>query len=221
MTMNFKRKRTVLLQNGDTVRNQVKHLLIILISFLLLSSFVTSCDKKEETLYRWETSSGIVWKRFGDKDTHRVYKGEWKNEKLNGLGVMTYPDGHKYVGEWKNGKYNGQGTSTYPDGGKYVGKFKDGKKNGQGTYTYPDGQKYVGRWKDDKRNGQGTFTYPDGGKYVGRWKDDKRNGQGTFTYPDGTKGIGEFREDKPWNISHYDENGIIIVKFVNGKVIVQ
>ena len=37
MTMNFKRKRTVLLQNGDTVRNQVKHLLIIL-SILLLSS---------------------------------------------------------------------------------------------------------------------------------------------------------------------------------------
>ena len=126
----------------------MKHPLIILISFLLLSSFVTSCDKNEETLYRWETSSGIVWKRFGDKDTHRVYKGEWKNEKLNGLGVMTYPDGHKYVGEWKNGKYNGQGTSTYPDG-----------------------QKYVGRWKDDKRNGQGTSTYPDGGKYVGRWKD--------------------------------------------------
>jgi hypothetical protein len=176
----------------------MKHLLILLISILLLSSFVTSCDKKEETLYRWETSSGIVWKRFGDKDTHHVYKGEWKNEKLNGLGVMTYPDGHKYVGEWKNGKYNGQGTSTYPDGGKYVGKFNDGKKNGQGTYTHPDGQKYVGRWKDDKRNGQGTFTYPDG-----------------------TKGIGEFREDKPWNISHYDENGIIIVKFVNGKVIVQ
>ena len=83
----------------------MKHLLIIL-SILLLSSFVTSCDKKEETIYRWETSSGIVWKRFGDKDTHRVYKGEWKNEKLNGLGVMTYPDGHKYVGEWKNGKYH-------------------------------------------------------------------------------------------------------------------
>ncbi len=59
--------------------------------------------KKEETLYRWETSSGIVWKRFGDKDTHRVYKGEWKNEKLNGLGVMTYPDGHKYVGNGRMG----------------------------------------------------------------------------------------------------------------------
>ena len=89
----------------------MKHLLIIF-SILLLSSFVTYCDKKEETIYRWETSSGIVWKRFGDKDTHRVYKGEWKNEKPNGLGVMTYPDGQKYVGRWKDDKRNGQGTFT-------------------------------------------------------------------------------------------------------------
>ena len=113
-----------------------------------ISSFLTSCDKKEETLYRWETSSGIVWKRFGDKDTHRVYKGEWKNgEKWrpNGLGVMTYPDGHKYVGEWK-----------------------DGNKNGQGTFTYSDGQKYVGRWKDDK-NWNGTLTDKEG-KIIGKWK---------------------------------------------------
>jgi len=151
--------------------NQVKHPLIILISFLLLSSFVTSCDKKEETLYRWETSSGIVWKRFGDKDTHRVYKGEWKNgEKWrpNGLGVMTYPDGHKYVGEWKNGKYNGQGTSTYPDGGKYVGELKDGKTNGQGTYTSSNGEKYEGEWKDEKP-WNGTYYDKDGnikGKFV-------------------------------------------------------
>ena len=171
----------------------MKHLLILL-SILLLSSFVTSCDKKEETLYRWETSSGIVWKRFGDKDTHRVYKGEWKNgEKWrpNGLGVMTYPDGHKYVGEWKDGKEQGQGTFTFPDGNKYVGEFKDGKQNGQGTYTYPDGQKYVGRWKDDKRNGQGTYTYPDGQKYVGRWKDDK-NWNGTLTDKEG-KIIGKWK----------------------------
>jgi len=112
----------------------VKHLLIILISILLLSSFLTSCDKNEETLYRWETSSGIVWKRFGDKDTHRVYKGEWKNEKLNGLGVITFPDGGKYEGEWKGGKKNGQGTFTYYDGDKYVGEFKDDEPWNGTTY---------------------------------------------------------------------------------------
>jgi len=173
--MNFKRKRTVLLQNGDTVRNQVKHLLIILISFLLLSSFVTSCDKKEETLYRWETSSGIVWKRFGDKDTHRVYKGEWKNgEKWrpNGLGVMTYPDGHKYVGEYKDGLENGQGTYTWSDGRKYVGEFKDGKQNGQGTYIYHDGRKYEGEWKVGREwNGTG---YNKNGEIVVRFVNGKQ-----------------------------------------------
>ena len=95
----------------------MKHLLIIF-SILLLSSFVTSCDKKEETLYRWETSSGIVWKRFGDKDTHRVYKGEWKNgEKWrpNGLGVMTYPSGRQDVGSQKDGGWL-NGTQYTKDG---------------------------------------------------------------------------------------------------------
>ena len=79
----------------------MKHILI-LISILLLSSFVTSCDKKEETFYRWETSSGIVWKRFGDKDTHRVYKGDVENGKPNGLGVLISTNGWKYFGSWKN-----------------------------------------------------------------------------------------------------------------------
>ena len=176
----------------------MKHPLIILISFLLLSSFVTSCDKKEETLYRWETSSGIVWKRFGDKDTHRVYKGEWKNgEKWrpNGLGVMTYPDGHKYVGEWKNGKYNGQGTSTYPDGGKYVGRWKDGEPNGQGSETLPDGQKYKGKWKNGEYHGQGTLTLLNGDKYEGKFKDGEK-----------------------WNGTQYDKDGNITKKYVNGEI---
>ena len=40
-----------------------------------------------------------------------------------------------YVGEFKDEKYNGQGTFTHPDGTKYVGEFKDGLQNGQGTNT--------------------------------------------------------------------------------------
>jgi len=200
----------------------VKHLLIILISFLLLSSFVTSCDKKEETLYRWETSSGIVWKRFGDKDTHRVYKGEWKNEKPNGLGVMTYPDGHKYVGEWKNGKYNGQGTYTWSNGNKYVGEFKDGKQNGRGTFTWGkgewEGDMYVGEWKDGNQHGQGTYNDLVGGKYVGKWGNGVKHGQGTYTLPNGSKFVGQWRENKSWNGKEYDKKGNIIGKYVNGEI---
>ena len=78
----------------------MKHLLIIL-SFLFLSSPVIGDNHKGETLYLWKTSSGLVWKGFGDKETQPVYEGEVENGLLNGLGVFITPDEGKYVGEWK------------------------------------------------------------------------------------------------------------------------
>ena len=83
--MNFKRKRTVLLQNGDTVRNQVKHLLIILIiliSFLLFSSPVIG--QETGVLYLWENGT--------------KYMGEWKYGEKHGQGTFTWPDEGKYKG---------------------------------------------------------------------------------------------------------------------------
>ena len=90
----------------------MKHLLIIL-SFLLLSSPVIGNNHKGETLYLWETSSGKVWKGFGDKETHSVYKGDVENGKPNGVGILISPMGGKYVGGWKNGVRNGKGTTTF------------------------------------------------------------------------------------------------------------
>ena len=101
-------------------------LLSILLSFLLLTSPLFSQSQQGEVLYRWETSSGIVWKRFGDKETHTVYKGEVENGKPNGLGIMKYVDGSKYVGEWKKGKRDGWGTIIMSNGEKYRRKWKDG-----------------------------------------------------------------------------------------------
>ena len=117
----------------------MKHLLIIL-SFLLLSSPVIGDNHKGETLYRWKTSSGYVWKGFGDKDTQPKYKGQVENGKPNGLGVITYRDGHKYVGKFKDGKPHGQGTFTLPNGSKYVGEYKNGKE-WNGTYYNNNGKK--------------------------------------------------------------------------------
>ena len=83
-------------------------------------------NHKGETLYGWGNTLPYVWKGFGNKETQLVYKGEWKNEKLNGLGVMTYPDGHKYVGGWKDGKI-WKGTHFDKDG-NVIGKFVNGKE---------------------------------------------------------------------------------------------
>jgi len=125
----------------------VKHLLLILF-ILFLSSFLTSCDKKEETLYQWETSSGYEWKTIGDKNNNPQYKGEVKREYIifgdyirEGLGSLTYPDGRKYVGEWKDGKRNGQGTQTLPNGMKYVGKWKD-EEEWNGTIYRKNGNNF-------------------------------------------------------------------------------
>jgi hypothetical protein len=107
----------------------MKHLLLIL-SFLLLSSPVIGNNHKGETLYRWGEccKEDYKWMGFGDKETHPKYQGQVKDGKPNGLGFLTTIYGEKYVGEWKDGEYNGQGTFTHSDGGKYVGEFKDGKR---------------------------------------------------------------------------------------------
>ena len=106
-----------------------------------------------------------------------------------------------------------------PNGDVYVGEIVSGKPHGQGTRTFTNGDKYVGEWKNGKENGNGKRNSPDGRNYVGEWKDGRKDGQGTDIFPDGSKGIGEFREGRPWNITHRDKNGNIIVKFVNGKQI--
>ena len=146
----------------------MKHLLILLISILLLSSPVIGYNHKGETLYGWITSSSTLeWKRFGDKETHPIYKGDVENGKPSGLGVITFPDGSKFVGEYKDGEKNGQGTFTFSWGGKYEGEFEDGIKHGQGTYTLPNGSKFVGQWRENKSwNGK---EYDKKGNIIGKY----------------------------------------------------
>ena len=79
--------------------------ILIIFLFLLIFSILVSCYKKEETLYRWETSSGWEWKNSGDKNKNPQYIGEVKRVYIifgdyivEGLGILTVPNGEKYVG---------------------------------------------------------------------------------------------------------------------------
>ena len=102
----------------------MKHLLILL-SLLLLSSPLIGDNHKGETLYLWETSSGWVWKGFGEKETHPKYEGDVENGKPNGVGFLTFPNGSKYVGEWKDHeKWNG---TQYDKDGNISGKYVNGE----------------------------------------------------------------------------------------------
>jgi hypothetical protein len=88
---------------------------------------------KGVTLYQWKTSSGKVWKYFGDNDFHTKYKGEVKKGLPNGLGIKIYPIREsvkiKYKSEYR--------TTQYLI--KYIGSFKNGKEwNGKGYNMHED-----------------------------------------------------------------------------------
>ena len=119
----------------------MKHLTLILISILLLSSPVIGNNHKSETLYGWGKCCDYVWKGFGDKKFHPKYEGEVESGKPNGLGFITFPDGGEYVGELKNGGRNGQGTQTWKDGRKFVGEWRD-VLEWNGTLYFKDGNIY-------------------------------------------------------------------------------
>ena len=108
-----------------TIGNQVRHILILLISILLLLGCVK--NQGTEFLYQYKTSSGVIFKSIGDGKVQPKYKGEITNGKPNGFGVLTFPDGSYYVGEFKDGEENGQGTYIHPIGDKYVGEWKGGR----------------------------------------------------------------------------------------------
>ena len=191
----------------------MKHLLIMLISILLLSSPLFG--QETGVLYQYESSSGIQWKTFGNEKVQPKYEGEIKNGKMDGFGVLIYPYGGKsVVGEWKDGKeWN---TKHRNKDGKLIWNFEM-EKNGLVTITYPDGDKYVGEFKDGGKNGQGTFTWSDGKKYVGEYKEDLMNGQGTISWSNMEKFVGEWKDGKRWNGTYYDKEGNIHSKVVNGK----
>ena len=67
----------------------MKHLLIILIPILLLSSPVIG--QETGVFYQYETSTGIKWKTFGNEKVQPKYEGEKKTGDmwfiLHGVGV--------------------------------------------------------------------------------------------------------------------------------------
>jgi len=180
----------------------MKHLLILLISILLLSSFLTSCEKKEGTLYRWETSSGVVWKGYGDKEFQDYYVGEWKDGKPNGLGVMIYTN------------YKSKYQFIVKRKGKYIGEWKDGKWNGQGIHKNKFQTTFVGEFRNDIY-WEGTL-YEYQGEIIGKFE----NGKGTVEDFTG-KYVGGYKNGIRWKGKMYDINGNLKYEYVNGKEIKQ
>jgi hypothetical protein len=212
----------------------MKHLLIIL-SFFLLSSLLTSCEKKEVILYSKRGTEVVgknIWSKEGCNRIRNNYSFDFFytfNSPINPIFDFDVfktnnSDDDKdklYLKCQVSFIYRGQIKK------KFI-LFGEELPHGQGTRTARNGSKYVGEWKSNKYHGQGTEIWRDGTKYVGGWKDGRPHGQGTYTYPkdtllwngtlrggNGTKFVGEWK-DGTLNGTYTDGEGNIFGEIVNG-----
>ena len=92
----------------------------------------------------------------------REYYGEWRDNKIHGIGQYTFADGRRFSGEWRNNLMHGVGLYKWSDGKLFLGEYKHNVKSGYGIYKFKPGQLYMGNWKDGKAHGYGTVqSYED------------------------------------------------------------
>ena len=95
-----------------------------------------------------------------------IYKGMINYRGLReGYGKLYFPDGTIYKGFFRNNKMEGRGRLLSINGYIYEGDFKNNLSNGYGKYVSLDGTSYTGNWKDDKQSGIGDIIYPDGSRF--------------------------------------------------------
>lgn len=93
--------------------------------------------------------------------SHKVSFGQ--GEHRNGPGTFQGFTGGRsftYVGDWRDNKKQGYGTLTFDGGGVYKGWWDNDARDGYGDwYEIEDGAKicYTGNWKSGKRHGFGTY----------------------------------------------------------------
>ncbi|XP_023411067.2 MORN repeat-containing protein 2 [Loxodonta africana] len=101
-----------------------------------------------------------------DGDCTRTPSGIFER---NGEGIHTTPDGIIYKGSWKDDKMNGFGRLEHFSGAVYEGHFKDNMFHGLGTYTFPSGAKYTGNFNENRVEGEGQYTDIQGLEWCGNF----------------------------------------------------
>eukprot|EP00929_Paragymnodinium_shiwhaense_P104497 TRINITY_DN68969_c0_g1_i1.p1 TRINITY_DN68969_c0_g1~~TRINITY_DN68969_c0_g1_i1.p1 ORF type:complete len:370 (-),score=64.79 TRINITY_DN68969_c0_g1_i1:89-1198(-) len=85
------------------------------------------------------------------------YEGHFRSGKRHGAGCYKDPTGFiLYKGEFKDDMMDGHGVYTW-SAASYVGQWRGNLMNGEGTLTLPRGNQYRGQWRDGRRDGVGVL----------------------------------------------------------------
>lgn len=154
------------------------------------------------TLYEsLRTGFGELRTKSGD-----IFKGEWKMDRLNGVGKITYSNGKEYLGSFVEGIKHGIGQLTIGEK-SYKGEFKDGKRTGYGVFNESDYEIRKGRFENGEHNGFGEVELKNTGNvYKGYFKHGKPNGPGIEITPD-EEYSGEYEAGKKHGYGKIVEKG--------------
>ena len=130
----------------------IKYLSLIVLIFALSFKANTEIPEKykiETSLTQCKGTDYTKWTNcYSEYKFPRIeYKGEWKDGKFHGKGILRELTGNTYVGDFFENKAEGNGAWFYPDGSKYAGEIKEGYVNGPGVYLDGHGGKYEGEIK--------------------------------------------------------------------------
>jgi hypothetical protein len=120
------------------------------------------------------------------------YKGDWKNDKFHGFGILITRAKQIYQGYFLNGSPEGKGRIFFPNGDLLRGNFKTGKIKDKGVYVTQEGSRYVGPFVDNRAEGVGVEQYSEGGCYEGHFVQGKKHGKGKLELNAGTIIEGKF-----------------------------
>ena len=98
---------------------------------LLILCLITSCiSYAQSNLPACSGNIPVFWDNcIGTFEAgENVYKGEWRNGRKNGYGVLNYFDGSRYIGYFKNDFLNGKGKIIKKNGVvEMEGTWEDGQ----------------------------------------------------------------------------------------------
>lgn len=137
------------------------------------------------------------------------YKGEWKDGKRDGLGVLTYKTVSKYIGNFKDNQVEGFGILEQEEGDIYKGNWKNSNTCGWGIYQTKKDAVYKGNWLNDKQNGFGIEAWPKGACYEGEYENGNKEGIGILNFEINGEYKGEFKGGSL--------NGIGVFEFKDGR----
>ena len=129
--------------------------------------------------------------------SQNIFKGKFSNDKANGFGIYLFKNGKRKMGYWFNDVLIGIGCE-YENDEYFYGEFQNSEKYGLGIVKSQKDDKiiYEGEIKYNNYNGFGIKYYDDGNAYYGNWTNNFKNGYGEYVSFGGQKYIGYFKNDK-------------------------